>query len=270
MADRAAGGRIEVLLLTGGHAFDREPFLAAWQADPGIHLTHVEHPGATDAIARGEACRHDVVVFYDMPGVDPLGPARPNRLPDGVREGFARLTEQGTGLVFLHHALASWPAWEGYAELVGGRYHFWPAALRGNDWPDSGYLPDTIHRLEVVTPDHPVTNGVSRSFELRDELYLCAVLDDAITPILASGFDYESANFFSTFRAMQGHKFDRQGWTHPPGSNVVGWVRHQDNSRIVYLQPGDGSTAYRNPDIRRLWSNAVRWTARRPDTGTPR
>ncbi|MEU1956039.1 hypothetical protein [Nocardia rhamnosiphila] len=106
----AGASRVEVLLITGGHAYDREPFLAAWQSDPEVHITHLEHPAATDAIADGAAVGFDFVVFYDMPGVDPRGQSRPTRLPPGVAEGFGRLTGEGTGLVFLHHALAPWPA----------------------------------------------------------------------------------------------------------------------------------------------------------------
>ena len=33
------------------------------------------------------------------------------------------------------------------------------------------------------------------------------------------------------------------------------------NSRLVYLQPGDGPSAYDNPDYRRLVENALRWVA---------
>ncbi|OLL19252.1 hypothetical protein BKE56_004140 [Rhodococcus sp. M8] len=261
--DRKTADRLEVLLITGGHAFDREPFLAAWQSDHGLHVTHLEHPSATDAIADGSAAEYDAVVFYDMPGVDPRGPAKPTRLPPGVQEGFGELTRRGVGLVFLHHALASWPAWEGYAELVGGRYHFWPGSLRGIDWPDSGYLHDTQHNVTVVASDHPVTRGVQSTFSIRDELYLFALLEDSVTPLVTSDFDFRSENFFSTGRAMLGHKFDREGWTHPKGSNLVGWVREQDRSRIVYIQPGDGVGAYGDPNIRALWFNGVRWAARR-------
>ncbi|MER7684951.1 ThuA domain-containing protein [Streptomyces sp. NPDC097610] len=262
MSTSGADGRLEVLLITGGHAFDREPFLAAWQSDPGFHVTHMEHPAATDAIADGRAAEYDTVVFYDMPGVDPRGPAKPQRLPAGVREGFEEMTRRGTGLVFLHHALASWPAWEGYAELVGGRYHFWPGALRGTHWPDSGYLPETTHRINVLAQDHPVTQGVEGSFTLRDELYLCAVLEDSVTPLIGSDFEFHTENFYSTFRAMGGHMFDREGWEHPVGSGLVGWTREQGASRIVYVQPGDGVAAYGNGNVRRLWFNGVRWAAK--------
>ena len=37
-----------------------------------------------------------------------------------------------------HHALAGWPGWEGWAEALGGRFHYAPGRLRGRDWPSSG------------------------------------------------------------------------------------------------------------------------------------
>lgn len=253
---------LQVLLVTGGHAFAHEPFLAAWQADPGLHVTHLKHPAATDAIVERSACDYDVVVFYDMPGVDPLGPAMPTMRP-GVPEGFAALTRRGTGLVFLHHAIASWPAWEGYAELVGGRYHFWPGTLGGAAWPDSGYLHNVTHRVTALDNGHPVVEGVPPEFDLDDELYLYVVLEDRVTPLLASGFEFTSDKFYSTGLAMRGRRDQREGWSHPKGSPLVGWTRHEGESRVVYLQPGDGPSAYGNPAVRRLWANAVRWAARR-------
>jgi len=80
--------------------------------------------------------------------------------------------------------------------------------------------------------------------------------------LIRSDFDFRAENFFSTFRAMGGHPFDREGWVHPVGSSLVGWTREQGASRIVYLQPGDGVSAYGNANIRNLWFNGVRWAAK--------
>ena len=54
----------------------------------------------------------------------------------------------------------------------------------------------------------------------------------------------------------------REGWQHPPGSNLIGWAREAMASRLVYLQPGDGASAYDNSHYRRLVENAIRWVAR--------
>ncbi len=63
-------------------------------------------------------------------------------------------------MVFLHHAIAGWPAWEGYAEIVGGRFHYQPATLDGIDYPDSGYRHDVTHTVEVLDPTHPICAGI--------------------------------------------------------------------------------------------------------------
>jgi hypothetical protein len=56
---------------------------------------------------------------------------------------------------------------------------------------------------------------------------------------------------------------DRAGWEHPAGSDVIGWAKQALASRLVYLQPGDGASAYDNPHYRRLVENAIRWVADR-------
>jgi len=56
-----------------------------------------------------------------------------------------------------------------------------------------------------------------------------------------------------------GRMFDNEGWVHTNGSNLIGWARTCERSRIVYLQCGDGPTAYANEHFRRLISNAVEW-----------
>jgi len=264
--DQGGHDSLRVLLVTGGHPFAKEPFLDAWAADPGLAVTHVEHPGAAEWIADGRAAQFDAIVFYDMPGVGfsvgelPSTPAA----PPGVIAGFSTLTEAGTGLVFLHHALASWPGWAGFAEIVGGRFHYTPARLRDTQWPDSGYLLDVEHQIEVVDPSHAVCAGVPPRFSVVDELYLAPVFELEVTPLLRSDFVFTDTAFWSASRAVAGHRDDRTGWRHPDGSNLVGWSRVVGSSRVVYLQPGDGPLAYAHPAVRRLWGNAVRWVADQP------
>src|SRR5690606_12644621 len=98
--------------------------------------------------------------------------------PDFVREYLAML-DAGIGMVYLHHAIAAWPAWPQYAEIVGGRFHYRPAQLRTTSWPDSGYRHQVTHRVSKVG-SHPVTESIPQHFEITDELYLCPVFEDDI------------------------------------------------------------------------------------------
>ena len=258
------------LVITKGHPFEREPFFAMLDrvfADHSLgEITHVEHPAAPAVFAEEALAAFDTLVFYDMPGIafNPDGPsyAQP---PQGFKANVQRATERGVGLVFLHHAIAGWPAWDDYAELIGGRFCYTPQLVRGATVPDSGYRHSVEHRVEVVA-EHPVTAGVDPSFSMVDELYLSEVFEDSVTPLLRSGHQFTADNFYSASKAViDGEMFSNDGWSHEPGSDLVGWAREHNRSRIVYLQGGDDSVAWENANYQRLLGNAVRWAGRYPE-----
>lgn len=257
---------MRVLLVTKGHPFEREPFFAVFDADRGVAWTHVEHPAAVQLFHPERLTDFDVVVLYDMPGIRFTGGDPPVRFldpPSDYVRGFRQVLDAGTvGLVFLHHAVAGWPAWSEYAEIVGGRFHYQPAALRGVDYPDSGYRFDVHHHVEVLEPDHPVCRGLGAGFDITDELYLFPVLEDDVVPLMRTTFDVrDPSQFWSAGHAIRGRRDCNEGWTHPPGSDLVGWVKHAGRSPIVYLQFGDGPGTYADPDYRLVLGNAIRWAA---------
>jgi len=259
-----------VLLITKGHPFDRDAFLGVFDAmvaDPDSSVSRVEHleqPEAQAAFAEGAASEFDVFVFYDMPGIEFTGgdpPARFHPPPPGFQRDALGLLERGQGMVFLHHAIAGWPTWDAWAEIVGGRFHYRPASLGGVSYPDSGYRHEVRHEVEVVAPAHPIAAGLPAHFELVDELYLFPLFEDRVDPIFRSKHRFVDEDFWSADRAIRGSLHDREGWAHPPGSDLVGWVKHAGNSPIAYLQFGDGPETYRNPFFRRALSNTIGWAA---------
>lgn len=245
---------LDVLVVTGGHPFETEPFFAVFDALDDVDWTASSEPRVG----------HDVVVFYDMPGLRFTGgdpPVDVSEPTHAQRRMFHDLCAAGTGLVFLHHAIASWPGWEDFAELVGARFHYHPARLAGVDYPDSGYRFDVTHTVEVLEPDHPVCAGVGSTFELTDELYCFPVLTERVTPLMRTTFDTaDDSRFYSADLAIRGHRNSNDGWTHPPGSDLVAWSREVGTSRLVYLQFGDGRATYADPSFRRVLSNAIAWT----------
>ena len=162
----------------------------------------------------------------------------------------------------MHHALASWPAWEGFAELIGGRFHYQPATLRGTQYPDSGYVFDVQHTIEVLDQQHPICAGLSDAFTLTDELYCCPIFEDDVIPLMRTNFPTHDPTLFSSSDlAIRGQRNSNTGWTHPAGSNVVAWVKKAGNSPLAYLQFGDGPVTYGDPNFRRALSNAITWAA---------
>ena len=253
---------LQALVFSKGHPFARDAFFDALESIQDVAITAVEQPAAETFFDVDRAARFDALVFYDMPGVEfAPGGAKLHAPPAAVVSGLQALLDAGKGLVFLHHAIAGWPTWDAYAEVMGARFFYEQARLRGRDWPDSGYRLAVRHRVSVVAPEHPVVAGVEDGFEIEDELYLCPVFEDDVVPLLRSDAAFEEREFFSASLAIRGKMFSREGWSHPAGSNLVGWARRQGRSPIVTLLLGDGPSAYEHPAFRRLVGNAIRWVA---------
>jgi uncharacterized protein len=254
---------IQCLVAVRGHPFDRTTFDALFQSMEGISATMVDQPAAA-LLMNPEGMRgFDALVLYDMPGLDFTGAAGPLTFhePDAaLKTGFRALLEQGKGVVALHHALAGWPTWDDYGDWLGGRFLYRSAPVRGETRRDSGYKHDVAYDAHVIA-GHPVTVGLPATFPMTDELYLAEIFEDDVTPLLRSSAPFICDHFWSADRAVQGHMFDNQGWDHPAGSNLIGWAKQALNSRLVYLQPGDGPSAYDNPYYRQLVENAIRWVA---------
>jgi type 1 glutamine amidotransferase len=255
---------IRVALVTKGHPFDADAFFAVFDSFDDVDWAHVEHPEAIELVRPERAAEFDAFVMYDMPGVvfdRSGGPAGRVDPPDGYAEAFEGLLASGMGMVFLHHAIAGWPGWDRYGEIIGGRFHYTPARWNGVELPDSGYRHDVTHTVDVVDPDHPICHGVPTSFEITDEVYLYPVDASSVTPLMRSRHRFTDDGFYSADLAVRGARFSNEGWNHPPGSDLVAWTRREGLSRIAYVQFGDGPQTYADPTYRRIIHNAIRWTA---------
>ncbi len=258
-------GHPNVLVLTGGHPYVADAFFAVFDTITPGRWTHLAQPGAAEKLTVEGCAPYDAIVFYDLPGLRFTRSDPPAEMPEpspSVKAGIHELLEAGKGLVFMHHAVAGWPAWPEYASIIGGRYHYQPAELAGVHYPDSGYRFDITHEIEVLDPTHPICAGLGSSFMLTDELYMFPVLESQVVPLLRTCFPMDDASqFYSTDLAIRGTRNSNEGWTHPAGSDLVGWVKNAGNSPVAYLQFGDGPVTYADPNFQRVLSNAINWAA---------
>ncbi|HXY42959.1 MAG TPA: ThuA domain-containing protein [Acidimicrobiales bacterium] len=254
---------LKVLVVTGGHPFEREPFLAIFDALPGIVWQHDQPPEARDHFRPDKVGEFDAIVCYDMQGIVFNKPNLPELLtpPPQYAQAFSQMLEAGQGIVFLHHAMSAWPTWPLWAEVVGGRWNYVPSELNGTIWPASGYTREVEHHISCIDPSHPICAGIEDGFDIVDEIYLNPVLEDRIVPLLRTNFDTSPESFYSGQHAIQGRLYEREGWTHPPGSGLVGWVKTAGRSPIAYLQSGHGPAAYGNVGFRQVLSNAIAWVS---------
>ena len=255
----------DLLVLSGGHPYEAEPFAAMLASLEGWTVTHLVHPEAERLVGEGCADGADAILFYDMPGYtfgDGQVTARPPS--EAFRRAIMARFASGRGAVAMHHALAGWALWPEWHELLGGRFLYQPGEVRGRAQPDSGYRHDVTYTAQVVA-DHPVTRGLPREFPVTDELYLAPVFGDDIEPLIRARHDFVRANFYSAAAAVAGRMFDNTGWDHPDGSDCVAWVKSALNARLVYLQFGDGPATYANPHVRAVLANALDFVASPPD-----
>lgn len=257
-------GPRRLLVLSGGHPYEAEPFAELLTSFDGWTVTHLIHPEAEIAVAEGAAKDADAILFYDMPGYRFEGGKAATRPPSFTyRRAIADHFACGGGAVAMHHAIAGWAAWPEWAEMLGGRFLYAPGEANGEAHLDSGYRHDVRYDAIVLDADHPVTAGLPPRFPLCDELYLAPVWG-AVTPLLRADHAFVRDNFYSAAQAVAGRMFSNSGWDHRPESDLIAWEKPVGAGRLVYLQPGDGPAAYADPTLRRFLANALAHVA--PDS----
>jgi len=247
-----------LLILSGGHPYEAEPFGELLAALGEWEITHLIHPEGSEADAAEAICEAYALMFYDMAGYS-FGEGKVTMRPPSpaFRDALTARFAAGKGAVAMHHALAGWALWPEWHAWLGGQFHYQP----GSHGPDSGYRHDVAYEAWVVA-DHPVTRGLPASFPVTDELYLCPIDEGAFTPLVrAEGFAFAADNFYSAANAVAGAMFSREGWDHPSGSNCIAWESRTCPAPLVYIQCGDNPATYANPHVRQLLAQALEYTA---------
>ncbi|MGQ9732378.1 MAG: ThuA domain-containing protein [Candidatus Zipacnadales bacterium] len=218
---------ISVLIVTGGHDFERAAFFAMFDSFTGIEYQEAQHPGANASYIPEVANNYDVFVFYDMN----------QEISEEQKTAFITMLKRGKGVLFLHHALGSYQAWDEFEKIIGGRYHMTPYEQDGKQFPASTYRHDVEIPVTIADVKHPVTEGMSE-FIIHDEVYGGFTVLPTVHPLLTT--------------------------THPESGPTIAWTHTYGNSRIVTIQLGHDRQAYENPSYRKLILNAIRWVAENP------
>jgi len=221
-----SGRKIRVLLITGGHDFEKEPFFQMFKDNPQLTYRAVEHPNAQALLRPDSAKNFDVMVLYDMH----------QEISEQAKADFLQWLKKGKGLVVLHHAIADYQQWPEYAKIIGARYYLQKTVVDGVEKARSIYQHGVHFKVHVADSNHPVTRGV-KDFEVHDETYnLFDVFPDTHTLLTTD---------------------------EPTSNKVIGWAKTFGPARIVYLQGGHDHFAYENPNYRRILQQAIRWTAKK-------
>ena len=225
-ADTRPAGKIRVLVVTGGHDFEKAPFFKLFQDNANITFQAVEHPRAHAFLKPDAAKQYDVLVLYDMW----------QDITDEAKADFVNLLKEGKGLLALHHCLASYQKWNEYARIIGGKYYLEKHTENGVEKPGSTYKHGVKFTVNIASRRHPITQGL-RDFEIEDETYGLFEVGADVTPLLTTG--------------------------EPTSARTIGWAHTYGKSRVAYLELGHDHLAYENPSYQRLLAQAIRWTAQK-------
>ncbi len=217
---------MKVLVVTGGHPFEREAFYKIFSDNPAVTFTAAEHDKAGATVwDRKDLANFDAVAMYDMPMV----------ITEAQKAGFLSLFQRGTGVLVLHHALVSFPDWADYERLIGGHYPKPPSGER-QVTSKVGYEHGQEIPVVVLDPQHFITRGL-KDFTIHDEIYWGFRVGADVHPLLTN--------------------------THPRAGKPIMWTREEGRSRLVYLQLGHDHSAYENAQYRTLVARSLLWVTRR-------
>jgi uncharacterized protein len=162
----------------------------------------------------------EVIVFLNTTG---------DVLDDSGQRAMEAFVAGGGGFVGVHAAADTEYDWQWFGGLVGAYFARHPHPQ-----------PATV---EVVAPDHPVTQGLPARFERVEEWYdfqahpgpgvtILAVVDEST---------YEGGGM---------------GDPHP-----IAWAHEYGGGRSVYTGFGHSAEAFAEPLVRRMLANAILWAA---------
>jgi hypothetical protein len=218
--------KLRVLVVTGGHGYDRKIFPGAFRAADFADVKFHDEgkkgsPSAFDDISDW---KHDVIVLYNFS----------RKISARQRANFLALLERGVGLVSMHHAIAAYPEWREYEKIIGATYVLKAQVRDGVKFARPRWKHDVDMDIHVEPADHPITKGIE-DFTINDETYRDWVYHEGNTLLLTTGDKLSN----------------RQ----------IAWTRRHGKARVFYIQLGHGRAAYRNETFRKIVARSIRWAA---------
>ncbi len=216
--------KIDVLIVTSGHHFNRESFFGIFECDD-INYSEYILQDESEVFEDISAWNYDVILLYNMT----------QNISEKRQDNFVRLLkEKGIGLVVMHHAQAAFQSWREYHYIIGTAYIYFDVEIDGKPWPH-GKVHEGLHiPITVVDDQHPITRGM-KDFEIIDETYM------------------------GRWWANDNHVLLTT--SHPENDEPIAWTRQYGKSNVFNIQLGHDEQAHNNPEFRKLIVRGIRWTA---------
>lgn len=216
--------KLRILLIVGGHAYDRENLHAMLRDFPNATFDEISIPEKQDMLKPGLSHDYDVLVFHDQSFFE---------LSQEQKENLEQLFgEEGVPTVMLHHSLISHPDYPLFRELYGAQYLLKDTEISGRVYPASSYLHPTDVNIFIVDRKHPITEGV-HDFKINDEVFKNVYYNPHIDVLARTD--------------------------HPDGDPPTVWTWRYKKSPVFGMIQGDAGGAFNDPNYRKLFYQGVRY-----------
>jgi len=147
-AESADTGKLKVLVVTGGHGYDKKTFPKAFEGQADIDFKIAEGGKPFEDISKWD---HDVMVLYNFK----------QKISEKSRANFLKLLERGVGLVVMHHAVAAYPDWIEYEKIIGATYSLKKGLVRnGMKYMRPVWKHGVDFNVRIEDRTHPITKGM--------------------------------------------------------------------------------------------------------------
>jgi len=222
---------LKVVILVGGHGYDKANFSKAWGGHDDIQCEVWKGKPYTvfDDIKN---FKYDAILMFNLS----------SGITDTQKANFQTLLKKGTGLVVWHHAMANCQNWPEFEKIAGCKYWLKAGEKEGKKIGRSGYAHDR-YKMHIEDTAHPITKGL-KDFEIDDESYNKQTFAKGIHVLVST--------------------------QHPKSDKPIAWTVNYKGARVFGYQAGHDAKAWTNPAHRQLLSNGIRWTAGRLGADGPK
>ena len=223
-AAAAKADPIKVVILVGGHGYDKKNFPKAWGGHEDIQCEVWKGKPYTvfDDISK---FKYDVILTFNLS----------SGINEKQKANLLKLLAKGTGLVAWHHSLANCQNWPEYEKIAGCKFWMRPGLRDGKKIGRSGTGFGRL-KMHIADANHPITKGM-KDFEIQDETYNKQTFAEGIHVLVTT--------------------------EHPKSDKAIAWVHKYSGARVFGYQGGHDAKAWTNPGHRQLLCNGIRWVAGR-------
>lgn len=168
----------------------------------------------------------DAIVFASTTG-------ELNMTEDQKADMMSFIKEDGKGFVGVHAALDTFYKWPEYGEMIGG-------------WFDQHPWNTFDAPILLEAPDFPATKHFKKSSVKKDEIYQAKEWSrDKVNVLLR--LDENKLNYDNPRIHRKDHDF------------AVAWSKTYGKGRVFYSTLGHTNEAWTDPDIQKMYLEAVKW-----------